>query len=74
MVPLLKNKFFSDYFEKKGEKTLANYKNVEKMKLRITVHCGSLEITALYKNNFKLVNAFNPKSDVQTMTIDVSQD
>lgn len=74
MVPLLKNKFFSDYFENKGEKTLANYKNVEKMKLQITVHSGSLEITALYKNSFKLVNVFNPKSDVQTMTIDVSQD
>lgn len=71
MVPLLKNKFFSDYLEKKGENTLASYNNVEKTKLQITVHSGSLEVTALYKNDYKISETFASKSDLQSMIVDL---
>jgi hypothetical protein len=71
VIPLLKNKFFSDFILSKGQKTLASYNNVEKTKIQLTVHSGSLQITALYKE-FKSSQNFAAKPDIQTMTIDVS--
>lgn len=49
IVPLYKNKFFADYLLKKKDYTLASYSSLEKSKLQVVVHSGSIEITAIYK-------------------------
>ncbi len=71
-MPLLKNKFFSDYFLKKGDATLASYSSIEKSKIQVTVHSGSIEISANYKE-YKTIQTFSAKSDIQTMLIDISE-
>ena len=42
IVPLYKNKFFADYLLQKKDKTLASYNSLEKSKLQIVVHSGSI--------------------------------
>jgi hypothetical protein len=49
IVPLYKNKFFADYLLKKKDYTLASHNSLEKTKLQVVVHSGSIEITAIYK-------------------------
>jgi hypothetical protein len=73
VVPLLRNKFFSDFIAKKDEQTLAAYNSVEKTQLKITVHSGELEITARFKNSYKSSQSFKAQQSKQFMTVDVSE-
>ena len=66
---MLKNKFFSDYFKKKNDYTLARYNNIEKTKIIVRVHTGILEIKAIYKSKSKVAK-FTEKPDSQQMTFD----
>lgn len=52
---------------------MASYNNVQKTKLYVTVHSGSLEITALYKNDFKSSTVFKAKAELQVMEIDIEE-
>ena len=72
VVPLLRNKFFSDFIVEKGASTLASYNNIEKTKLQITVHSGELEVTASYKGTYKSTQIFKVMQTEQDMTIDIS--
>lgn len=40
VVPLLTDKFFSDYLASTGDQTLASYTRTDKTTLQITVHTG----------------------------------
>ncbi len=58
---------------KKNDTTLASYNSLEKSKIQIAVHSGSIEITANFKE-YRSSMTFNAKSDVQTMEINISED
>jgi len=73
VVPLLTNKFFSDYLTSVNDQTLASYTRTEKTNLQITVHTGELEVTAVYKDAYRTSQTFKAQAGLQTMQIDITE-